>query len=651
MAIVILIFLVDCITFGSSPKNKIMKKIIGFIGLAMLMACTQAPKEVTHYTIEQFFDNLSIGGGSFSADETKLLVTSNQTGIYNVFAIQVDGSGEQQLTFSDSSSIFAISYFPEDDRFLYSSDQEGNENDHIYMQEPDGTVTDITPWEGVKSQFAGWTRDFNYFYFASNRRDARFFDMYRMDIGTFQPEMIYENKENLTPGIISPNDQFMVLTREITTSNNEMYLLDLGSGEISHISQHEGDATYSPSDFSLDNRKLYYLTNEGSEFTYLTSYDLASGEKEVEFETDWDVRYATFSFNEKYLVIGINQDAKTVVKIFDESTGEEVETPDFGNRDITGVSISRSEKLCRLAAASPTSPVDLYIYRFGEEGYTRLTHSLNREIDEADLVAGEVIRYTSFDGLEIPAILCKPKEATVKNRVPALLWIHGGPGGQSRLGFNNLIQYFVNHGYTVLMVNNRGSEGYGKTFYNLDNQRHGEDDLMDCVKAKDYLAGLGYVDMEKVGIIGGSYGGYMVMAALAFQPEEFAVGVDIFGVTNWLRTLKSVPPYWESARKALYDELGDPFTEDSVRLRRISPLFHAANVTKPLMVLQGANDPRVLQVESDEIVAAVRNNGIPVEYVIFDDEGHGFLKKENQIEGYGKVLKFLDRYLKGEPVS
>ena len=153
--------------------------------------------------------------------------------------------------------------------------------------------------------------------------------------------------------------------------------------------------------------------------------------------------------------------------------------------------------------------------------------------------------------------------------------------------------------------------------------------------------------MEKVGIMGGSYGGYMTMAALAFQPDEFAVGVNIFGVTNWLRTLRSVPPYWESFKQALYDELGDPYTDDSIRLYRISPLFHAENVTKPLIVLQGANDPRVLQVESDEMVAAVKENGVHVEYVIFNDEGHGFRKKENRIEGYGKVLEFLDTYLKG----
>lgn len=626
-----------------------MKKIPGLIILAMMVACTQEPVEVNRYTIEQFYDNLSIGGGSFSADETRLLVSSNQTGIYNVFSLNVDGSGEQQLTFSEEESFFANSYFPEDDRFLYSADKGGDENSHLYMQDPDGTVTDLTPWEGSTSQFAGWSRDFKHLYLISNKRDPRFFDAYTMDLESFEPVLIYENKENLSPSGFSNTGRYLALTRDLTTSNNEMYLLDLNSGDIKHISEHEGDANFSPADFSLNDEYLYYLSNEDSEFTYLSSYHLETGEKKLVYEADWDVSYAYFSFNEKYQVIGINEDAKTVVKVFDTDSGEEVAMPDFGNRDISGVSISRSEKLIRLAAGSPTSPGDLYMHEFGQEDFTRLTHSLNQEINEADLVAGEVIRYPSYDGLEIPAILYKPFEATAKNKVPALLWIHGGPGGQSRMGFSSLIQYYVNHGYAILAVNNRGSSGYGKTFYNLDNQRHGEDDLMDCVKAKDFLAGLGYIDMDKVGIMGGSYGGYMVMAALTFQPEEFAVGVNLFGVTNWLRTLKSIPPYWEAFRKALYDELGDPFTEDSLRLYDISPLFHAGNVSKPLMVLQGANDPRVLQVESDEIVAAVKENGVLVEYVIFEDEGHGFVKKENQIEGYGKILVFLDKYLKGVP--
>jgi len=210
-----------------------------------------------------------------------------------------------------------------------------------------------------------------------------------------------------------------------------------------------------------------------------------------------------------------------------------------------------------------------------------------------------------------------------------------------------LIQYLVNHGYAILAVNNRGSSGYGKTFFKMDDRNHGEKDLMDCVYGKKYLQTLDYISKEKIGIIGGSYGGFMVMAALTRHPKEFEVGVDLFGVTNWLRTLKSIPPWWESFKAALYQEMGDP-VQDSARLYGISPLFHADKIVKPVMVLQGAQDPRVLKVESDEIVEAVRKNEVPVEYVVFDDEGHGFVKKENQIEGYGKILHFLDTYLKKE---
>jgi dipeptidyl aminopeptidase/acylaminoacyl peptidase len=291
-------------------------------------------------------------------------------------------------------------------------------------------------------------------------------------------------------------------------------------------------------------------------------------------------------------------------------------------------------------------PSDIFVYNFTNGMSVKLTNTLNPEINPDFLVEGKVVRYPSFDGTEIPAIYYQPLQASEKNKVPGLVWVHGGPGGQSRLGYFGFIQCMVNNGYAVLAVNNRGSSGYGKSFFKMDDQKHGDVDLKDCVYGKEFLASTGVIDMEKIGIIGGSYGGYMVMAALTFEPEAFDVGVNIFGVTNWLRTLKSIPPWWESFREALYTEMGNPFTADSVRLYNISPLFHAKNVNKPLMVLQGANDPRVLQVESDEIVEGVKANGVPVEYVLFPDEGHGFVKKENEIRGYGQVIEFLDKYLK-----
>jgi dipeptidyl aminopeptidase/acylaminoacyl peptidase len=378
-------------------------------------------------------------------------------------------------------------------------------------------------------------------------------------------------------------------------------------------------------------------------------YNIESEESSVLFETNWDVMYSYLSKGEKYRVIGINEDGKNTLKVYSKLDGKEIEFPSFKDGDILGLEFSESENKIRLSIGSSKMPNNLYVYDLDDKSLVKLTNSLNPKIDSKNLVNAKVIRYKSFDGLEIPAIFYEPLQASKNNKVPALVWVHGGPGGQSRMSFNPLIQYLNNQGYAILAVNNRGSSGYGKTFYKLDDKNHGENDLKDCLWGKKWLQELEYIDAEKIGIIGGSYGGYMTMAAMTFTPDEFKVGVNIFGVTNWIRTLKSIPAYWEAGRKALYNELGDPYSADSIRLKKISPLFHANNIKNPVMVLQGANDPRVLQVESDEIVAEMQKNKVPLEYVVFDDEGHGFRKKENQLEGYRKIKEFLDYYLKELP--
>jgi dipeptidyl aminopeptidase/acylaminoacyl peptidase len=341
----------------------------------------------------------------------------------------------------------------------------------------------------------------------------------------------------------------------------------------------------------------------------------------------------------------VNKDARTEIRVYDMEQKEPVPLPDLPDGVITSVRISRSERLMRFYVNGSRSPNNLYVYDFESGSYRRLTDTLNPEIDPGDLVDAEIVRFASFDGTEIPAIYYRPTCATEGGKIPGVVWVHGGPGGQSRIGYSSIIQYLANNGYAVLAVNNRGSSGYGKRFYGLDDMRHGEDDLRDCIAGKNWMASTGLVDPERVAIVGGSYGGYMVLAALTFTPEEFAAGVDIFGISNWVRTLESIPSWWESFREALYREMGDP-ESDREYLRRISPLFHADNIVRPLMVLQGANDPRVLKVESDEIVEAARKNGVEVEYLVFDDEGHGFLKKENRIEGYRAIRLFLDRHLK-----
>lgn len=378
-------------------------------------------------------------------------------------------------------------------------------------------------------------------------------------------------------------------------------------------------------------------------------YNIADGSREKVLEREWDIIGSYYTEGGTYQVTYINEDAKNVIEVTEVATGKPLELPTLDGMSINNVSFSMDESLMRFYAGGSNAPSNLYVYDLETGSMQQLSDVLNPEIDPSHLVKAEVVRFASFDGVEIPAIYYAPHQASEANPVPALVWVHGGPGGQSRQGFSSLMQYLVNHGYALLAVNNRGSSGYGKTFYQMDDQNHGDKDLKDCIAGKDWLAAQPIIDADKIGIIGGSYGGYMTMAALTFAPEEFDVGVNIFGVTNWIRTLRSIPPWWESFKDALYQELGDPYSSDSVRLRAISPLFHTENVTKPLIVLQGAQDPRVLQAESDEIVAGVRKNGVPVEYVLFEDEGHGFLKKENQIEGYSKILEFLDTYLKEDP--
>lgn len=598
------------------------------------------------YTIEQMMDNESISGGSFSPDNTKLLVSSNRSGIYNMYSIPSTGGEMTPITQSDSSSVFAISYFPKDERILFQMDGNGDEIYHLYVRDTLGNQRDVTPYPGARANFYGWSANEDSFFFTSNKRDARKDDMYEMDLATMEPTLLYANDESYSINLISDDKKYLVLSKALNTNDSDLFLLHLETQEMVQIN--ETQSANNGADFSPDGKLLYYTTDEGGEFAYLKSYEIGTGERATVLEKNWDIMGSSFTEGGTYQITYVNEDAKNTIIVTEVATGKTVDLPVLEAMEITNVSFSKDEALMRFYAGGSHTPSNLYVYDIKNQEQVQLTNVLNPEIQAQDLVKASVVRYPSFDGLDIPAIYYRPHQASAQNKVPALVWVHGGPGGQSRQNFSSFIQYMVNHGYAVLAVNNRGSSGYGKTFYKMDDLNHGDKDLKDCVEGKNWLAQQPEIDGEKIGIIGGSYGGYMTMAALTYAPEEFAVGVNLFGVTNWMRTLRSIPPWWESFKEALYLELGDPNSADSVRLKAISPLFHTDKVTKPLIVLQGAQDPRVLQVESDEIVAGVRKNGVPVEYVLFEDEGHGFVKKENQIKAYSEVLKFLDTHLKGD---
>lgn len=638
-----------------------------------IIANAQETNAVPKYDAATFFNTTDYAiaqssNGAFSPDGNHLLITSNETGVFNAYELDLDSGETEQLTSSDSNATYAVSYFPDGERILFTADGGGDELNHLYVRDAEGNITDLTPGDNVKASFVNWVDDGDAFIVQSNVRDAKVFDLYKYNSEDYTNALIYKNELALG-GLVTTKDGTIVAgAKERTSADSNIYIIDLKGNEIvpNLITSHEGNIAYGVYTFTPEDDKLVFSTDEFGEFTQAHTYDLASGETKPLITADWDVAYVTYSPSGKYRVSGINEDGSTKVKIAKRNLSKLskrtkrkrlssviselslVSLPDdLPSGSLSQVRFSPDEKSISFALNASNAPSNIFSASLKKDKLRQYTQALNKEIDPAHLVSSTVARYESFDGTIIPGILYQPKNASADNPVPAMVWVHGGPGGQSRTGYSAAIQHIVNNGYAVFAANNRGSSGYGKTFFHMDDKRHGEEDLQDIVEAKSYLASLDWIDGERIGIIGGSYGGYMTVAALTYHPEVFDLGIDIFGVTNWARTLASIPPWWESFRESLYDEMGDPAT-DAERHRRISPLFHAEKITKPLLVVQGVNDPRVLQVESDEIVEAVRANGVPVEYLVFEGEGHGFRKRENRIAASEAYVKFLDTYLKGD---
>jgi dipeptidyl aminopeptidase/acylaminoacyl peptidase len=617
--------------------------------LAAVAACSPRggppPRpSVARHSVADFYKNAEYSGVSFSADGSRILVSSNRSGVWNAYAIPVASGEPEALTHSTTDSIVTDSYFPGDDRVLYSSDEGGNELSHVFVRSPDGSTKDLTPGKKLKASFLCWSDDDRSFFLLSNERDERYFDVYEYATDGYARKLSYRNTEGMEPTAVSRDKRYLALDKPRTTNDSNVWLVDRRTGKKTLVTAHEGDVSNSAADFSPDGTKLLLISDAGREFASLRSYDVATGQQTPLLEPEWDVLGARYSKSGRYLVVWINEDAAMTSRLYDAATLREVPLPGMPPGVVRSLTLSRDDKTVAFYSSDGSAPDDLYAGALGQTP-KRLTNALNPAIERDDLVVPTRVRFESYDGLEVPGLLYKPLDATTSSKAPALVKVHGGPGSQAQVWYSALTQALVNHGYVVFDINNRGSSGYGKAFHAMDDRKHGEADLGDCVASKAMLVATGYVDPDRIGIIGGSYGGYMVLAALTLRPDAFRVGVDLFGISNWVRTLESVPPWWESFREALYAEMGDP-TTDAERLRRISPLFNASRIKAPLMVLQGANDPRVLKVESDDIVAAARKNGVPVEYIVFPDEGHGFEKKENEIRGYTAVLQFLDEHLK-----
>lgn len=626
------------------------------LALAVAPAAVSAPASGTSaarsasYSAAQFFETIDyrLAGGSglaFSHDGRFVLTTSDRSGVYNAYAVPVQGGEPIALTTSTTNTTQALSWFPKDGRILVISDKGGDERARLYVRELDGRLRDLTPEGRVTSDLLGWSGDRSTIWIASTAPDRRAPDIFAVDPATYESRLLFQNPGMLIEAI-SPDGRWVALRRQSGSADSDVYLADLSqAGKPRLITPHKGAVRHQVYDFTPDSSALIFGSDAVGEFGRAYRYNLASGAVTDELKGDWDVTAAHFSPSGRYRVSAFNADARTEMTVTDMKTGAPIILKDVPTGDIGAVRFRADEKQVAFTVSSSTSPADVFVADLKSGKTRRLTRALNPAMKESDLVEAVVVRYQGEGGVTIPANLYRPKGATASTPVPALVMVHGGPGGQARRDYSAIIQHLVNHGYAVLAVNNRGSSGYGKTFFRMDNRAHGEADLRDVIAGGQWLRDQDWIADDKVAVMGGSYGGYLALAALTFHPQSFEAAIDIFGVTNWTRTLNEAARLPESRRTALYDEMGDPAT-DAERHRRISPLFHASNIVNPLLVMQGANDPRVLKIESDELVAAVKANGTPVEYVVFPDEGHGFRRRENRIKAQETYLKFLDRYVR-----
>lgn len=606
-------------------------------------------KAVARYPLEDLMDSVSYRGLFISPDGNKILTSSNAGGTFDLVELPLDGSAPRNITDAEDDTNMVVGYFPDDERILYASDQGGNEQFRLYVRSPDGSIRDLAL--PGRTRLTGWKADGSAFFTENNRRDPRVSDVYEVSTSDLSKKQIFKNEDLYIPGPVSVDGNLIALAKISDDRSQHLEIYNVKKAEYTAVTAENmhvwsggmTSATASTLAFSPDGEYLYYTTDKWHEFQYLKRYHIPTGKQEEVVRFDWDVTSIQISRDGSAIVVKVNENAKTALHVYDTSSLQRIGGTDFPDAAVSSYDISNDGAQLAYIVRSGRMPGDIFTQNVVSGDRTRLAKSLSDRVKAEDLVLGEVIEFSSHDGLHVPGVIYKPHGVDKHNKAPAVVYIHGGPGGESGITYEPWVQYIVNNGYVLFAVNNRGSSGSGKTFFHMSDQAHGRADLKDIVASKGFLNSLEFVEHDQVAVFGASYGGFLTLAAMTNYPDTFKAGIDVFGVTNWLRTFKMRPPWWDTTWIIREYGLGD--NNDEEYWKALSPLLHASRISRPLLVLQGANDPRVPKVESDELVEKVKANGVPVEYVIFEDEGHGFNKKKNQVAAYGAMIRFLDRYV------
>jgi len=641
----IAVLAISCSNNQNIKEGKSMAKAEGAKPLSYLSELGEMiPREV-------LFGNPDKTGVKISPDGLKMSwLESDESGILNVFIKNYPEGELKQVTKDEKRGIRSYGWTYDSEKILYIQDKDGDENWHLYIVDlKTGETKDMTPFPGVRAQNLILDRKFpDKALIGLNKRDAAVFDMYRLDLKTGELEMTAEN-----PGDVAgwgTDHEFKlriaVATDPVTADeivrirNNETEpfreLIRIPFGENGGVIN-----------FAPDNKNLYFLTSTGSDTVRLVLLD---GENGAELKTIFVNEKADISDvmtdpdTHEILAVSVEY-TKLEYFVMDESVKADFEyLSELKDGQFYIVSQDLSKTKLIVAYMLDNAPYSYYFYdRSSKKADFLFTH--NQDLEKYKLAKMDPVIIKSRDGLDLVSYLTLPLNVKPEN-LPLVLDVHGGPWARDSWGYNSVHQWLANRGYAVLSVNFRSSTGFGKKFLNAgDNQwgKNMQNDLTDAVK---WAIEKGIADKSKVVIMGGSYGGYATLAGLTFTPELYAAGVDIVGPSNLKTLLETIPPYWATFKKQMVLRIGDVENNEELN-KEISPLFHASKIKAPLMIGQGANDPRVKIAESDQIVAEMRKNDLPVTYIVYPDEGHGFARPENRMDFFGRVEGFLSFHIGG----
>lgn len=604
------------------------------------------------YEFEQFAAVRNYADLSFSPDGEWVTYVSNASGQFNVWKQPVNAAAGNrplmptQLTALIDNAARRAAWSPAGGRIVTMADRHGTENHQIYEIPPDaGWLYPLTDKADVRHELAArpFSPDGRVILYSSNERERRDMDLIAHDLESGETRRLLAGDANYFGAFWSPAGRHLLAVEFSANVDQDLYLVDYDSGDSRHLTPHEGDVRFRPVAWHATEHAFYLLSDEGRDFLGLALFDVDAGEMTWEQTPDWDVTDAATSSGGRYLAWVVNEDGYSRLYVEDRQTGLVHDYPALPNGVINGLCFSPTAPLLGCYVNQPRRPAELYILNVEDGESRRLSQAFLGGIPRSEMVAPTLIRYPSHDDRDIPAYLYKPPSLEPGRRAPVILSVHGGPEAQElpAYNYNGLYQYLLHQGIGILAPNIRGSTGYGKAYQKLIYRDWGGDELKDLECAVHYLQELEWVDADRLGVFGGSFGGFATLSCVTRLPDYWAAAVDIVGPSNLITFVKSVPPFW---RRYVNEWVGDP-DEDAERLRERSPITHVDKVKAPLLIIQGANDPRVVKAESDQMVERLRSLGREVEYMVFQDEGHGFTKTANYLRALRASAEWLEEYL------